>query len=434
MPKPAHGQTNAPGWLTQPLSLAESMNIGLQHNPAILKARKDIEVAHGIAVETRAIAIPKLQATTDFTALDPNSIEQFPFGAPLDLPDKQWHANIRIVQSIYEGGRMASALRTARLTKEQALLSYQSVIADALLEIEVGYDDVLASADQVSVQEASLRLLTQQLADTRNRVEAGTLPQFNVLRAEVELANARPRLIRARSAFRIAKQNLVNSLGYTVPKEVLEDVPLNLTDKLTAATYQVDLPSAIGQSLQNRTELAVLRKAKDLRSEQIKLAKSGYKPSVQLFAGYGARNSTFINDITRDVYGWNAGALASWNIFDGFATKGRVMQAEALSERTDIELDDASRRIELEVRTAYSSFIEARELLESQKKVGEQAAEALRLAEDRYGAGSGTQLDVLSAQTALTEARSTQIQALHDYSVARARVQRAIGTPISSSK
>ncbi|MDB6040202.1 MAG: Outer rane efflux protein, partial [Verrucomicrobiales bacterium] len=316
----------------------------------------------------------------------------------------------------------------------QALLSYQSVIADAVLSIEIAYYNVLADGEQVVVQEASLELLNHQLADTRNRVDAGTLPQFNVLRAEVEVANARPRLIRARSAFRIARQNLVNALGYSVPREVLEDVPLILTDKLVATQYEVDLPSAIAQSLQNRTELAVLRKAKELRSEQVKLAKSGYKPSVQLFAGYGARNSTFINDITRDVYGWNAGALASWNIFDGFATKGRIVQARALSERTDIELDDTSRRIELEVRTAYSSFIEARELLESQKKVGEQAAEALRLAEDRYGAGSGTQLDVLSAQTALTEARSTQIQALHDYSVARARVQRAIGTPFSSSK
>ena len=85
------------------------------------------------------------------------------------------------------------------------------------------------------------------------------------------------------------------------------------------------------------------------------------------------------------------------------------------------------RRIELEVRTAYSQFIEAKEVLESQQKVVEQADEALRLANARAEAGTGTQLDVLSAQTALTEARSTQAQALRDYAVARARLQRAIG-------
>ena len=86
-----------------------------------------------------------------------------------------------------------------------------------------------------------------------------------------------------------------------------------------------------------------------------------------------------------------------------------------------------TRRIELEVRSAYSNFIEAREVLESQKKVKEQAEEALRLATARSEAGTGTQLDVLSAQTALTEARTTEIQALHAYAVARARLERAMG-------
>jgi outer membrane protein TolC len=79
------------------------------------------------------------------------------------------------------------------------------------------------------------------------------------------------------------------------------------------------------------------------------------------------------------------------------------------------------------VRTAYSTFIEAKEVLESQQKVQEEADEALRLARARADAGTATQLDVLDAETSLTQARSTQVQALHDYSVARARLERAIG-------
>jgi outer membrane protein TolC len=95
-----------------------------------------------------------------------------------------------------------------------------------------------------------------------------------------------------------------------------------------------------------------------------------------------------------------------------------------------LEVEQITRRVELEVRTAYSDFIEAREVLESQKKVQDQAQEAYRLAQSRYEAGTGTQLDVLSAQTSLTDARSTQIQALHDYAVARARLERAIGQDV----
>jgi outer membrane protein TolC len=92
-----------------------------------------------------------------------------------------------------------------------------------------------------------------------------------------------------------------------------------------------------------------------------------------------------------------------------------------------LDIDESGRQIELDVRTAYSNFIEAREVLESQKTVQEQAQEALRLAEARHKTGTGTQLDVLGAQTALTQARTTQVQALHDYAVARARLQRALG-------
>ena len=108
-------------------------------------------------------------------------------------------------------------------------------------------------------------------------------------------------------------------------------------------------------------------------------------------------------------------------------TSGKVDEAKALHRKAEYDVEDAARRIELEVRGAYSNFIEAKEVLESQKKVVEQAEEALRLANARADAGTGTQLDVLSAQTALTEARSTQVQALHDYAVARARLERAIG-------
>jgi outer membrane protein TolC len=115
------------------------------------------------------------------------------------------------------------------------------------------------------------------------------------------------------------------------------------------------------------------------------------------------------------------------NIFDGLQTRGRVKEAQALYERAGVELEELQRRIELDVRSAYSTFIESKEVLASTSKVVEQAEEAVRLARARSDAGTGTQLDVLSAQTALTDARTTQVQALRDYQVARARLERAVG-------
>ena len=248
-------------------------------------------------------------------------------------------------------------MRTARLTKEQALLQYQTVIADTLLAVRVAYNDVLLAEQQIIVQEASVHLLTNELEDQRRRFEAGTVPRFNVLRAEVELANARPRLIRARNAYRIAKNNLVNLLGYNLPKEVWEDIPLQVTGRLEAQEgFDLQLPVAVAQALENRTELGYLRKAVALTQESVINAQAARKPSVQAFTGYGSRNSMFTDDLTRDVSGWFAGATLSWDIFDGLYTKGRIDQAKALHRRAQVELDDTTRRVELEVRTAYSNF------------------------------------------------------------------------------
>ena len=135
-----------------------------------------------------------------------------------------------------------------------------------------------------------------------------------------------------------------------------------------------------------------------------------------------------------DIQGWNAGAQLSWNIFDGALTAGKVTQAKALYEKSKTDLIDQSRQIELAVRTAYSDFIEAKEILDSQTKVQEQADEALREANARAEAGTGTQLDVLNAETSLTQARTTQITAQHDYVAARARLERAIGTDLAPAK
>ncbi len=415
----------APKWLTEPLSLADAINFALRQNSEILKAEQDLQATYGLVVQTRAVALPKIRFTGDYTATD--AIETFP-GLGIAIQNEQnWSANIRIIQSIYEGGRIPSALRAARLTREQALLQYQTIVSDTVLAVRLAYYDILLAAEQITVHEASVNLLEKELEDTNHRYNAGTVPKFNVLRAEVELANARPRLIRARNQYRIAKNNLSDLLGYNLPPTVWEDIPLNLTDKLAAEPYDISLPQALHEALRNRTELAALQKEVGLRKEAITQAKAGYKPSVQLYAGYGDRNSSFNPDLTRDVPGWQAGALLSWDFFDGLLTKGKVDQARALHEKAQVQWEQEGRRIELEVRTAYSSFLEARELLESQKKVQEQADEALRLAKSRSEAGTSTQLDVLSAQTALTEARSTQVQALHDYSAARARLERAVG-------
>jgi outer membrane protein TolC len=424
-----NADTNSAVWLTQPLSLIGALNTALQQNAAILKGKNELEASYGIVVQTRAVALPRVTASGQYKRTDRNAVESFPFPGIPQLPDQNWNAGVQIVQSIYDGGKLTAAVRAARLTKEQALAQYQTIIADALLATRVAYYDVLLAAQQITVHEASVNLLQKEMEDQQRRYNAGTVPHFNVLRAEVAVANEKPLLIQARNNYRIAKNNVSNLLGYNLPRDIWEDIPLRLTDTLEAVPYEVNLPDAIQQSLSHRTELVALRKTEELQQLNIVNAKAGYKPTVQVFAGYNWFNAQFTPPTTleHDINGWNAGAQLSWDIFDGLLTHGKVVQARALHEKSQTDLADQSRQIELQVRTAYSDFIEAKEVLDSQEKVQEEADEALREARARAEAGTGTQLDVLDAETSLTQARTTNVQALHDYAAARAKLERAIG-------
>jgi outer membrane protein TolC len=172
-----------------------------------------------------------------------------------------------------------------------------------------------------------------------------------------------------------------------------------------------------------------------LQRENVINARAGYKPTVQAFAGWDWVSSQFSGGGTKAEYdGWVIGGRLNWNIFDGMLTYGKVVEAKAQLAHAKADVEDRQRQIELEVRTDYSSFVEAREVLESQLKVQEEAEESLRLARARAEAGTGTQLDVLDAETSLTQARTTQVQALHDYDVARARLRRAIGQEMTPAK
>jgi outer membrane protein len=431
-PTPASGQLPP-----RAISLADAINLALRQGPALQRAQKNLEIAQGVEIQTRAIVIPKLGVTGNYTAVQPSSVDTISIDTPLTSGapiafgnDQNWRSQLRLVQSLYEGGRIMSSLRASKLIREQSLSNYQVAVADAVLEVQLAYYAVLLAEKQIAVQEASIKLLQSELTDTTRRFEAGTVPRFNVLRAEVELSNARPKLSRARNNMRLARNALSNLLGFNLANENTLEIPVFLSGSLEAEPWTLEISRALALALQQRKEIEVHRKNRALRKEEVVSAKAGNKPSLQAFAGYDVHNSMFSSDLTDELHGWMTGVQLSWDLFDGGQTAGRIRETQARYELAGVELDDLERRIELEVRTAYSVFIESDEVLKSQAKTMEQAEEALRLATARSDAGTSTQLDVLNAQTSLTDARSTQAQALHDYAAARARLERAIGAHV----
>ena len=439
--------------LTCPLSKVEALNLALAKDGTIREARKEVEAAAGVAIQTRAILFPKLLAGASYSVRQDSLIEtnEHPEIPALQLPipaaagggsmtiegakfpkinNQSWDADIRIVQSIYEGGRMLSAVRSARLIREQAMLVYQSTVSDTLLSVANAYDDALRAAKMVEVRERQVNFLTEYRGDTNKRFKAGTVPEFDVIRQDVEVANGTAQLVQAQGDYRIAKQKLVELLGYDLPTDITDNLPLNLTTPLVANPYPFDLPVALAMAIENRTEIAALEKEERLRNEAIITAKAGAKPSVQAFAGYELTSRLLTRNAGDYVNGGLAGVQMSWPIFDGFLTKGRVDEARARRGKAFEAKAETTRVIELQVRSAWSDLCTAKSVVIAQSENIRKAERALELSTDRYKVGAGTQIDVLNAQTALTDARGSYVDALRNYSVARATLIRATGADL----
>jgi TolC family type I secretion outer membrane protein len=415
----------------QTLTLQDCLDLALRQNPSILKAKEEIRRTRGLIVETRAQAIPQITASGTSQMRDRRTIDTFPGSTNIFKNQEQpWNAQVEVSQLVYSGGRVTAALRAAKLSDQIAALGFQSAVANTILDVRKAFYQILLNRAQVEVREQSVKLLDEQLRDAQSRFDVGSVPRFNVLRAEVELANAKPPLIRAQNDLRLSKESLVKLLAIDSSGGTNEFTAINFDGKLVYEHRDWQLPTALQQALDHRPELLQAERQVGIAKATVDVASAGYKPELSVFGNYGWHDKTFSDEADATREGWTVGANVSWALFDGMLTHGKVTQARAQLQEANLDYADTRRQVELEVRQAYSDYLQTLELIEAQKKTVEEAAESLRLAEARFRAGTGTQLEVLSAQTALTDARSNEIQALHDYNVAIATLERVSGVTV----
>ncbi len=404
--------------IPEKLDLEYALAFALDNNFSIRQAKERIRQQEGVVLEVRSKQIPHVGATAGYQR---NADE-----ISINGRDHAWSFDITARQVLFSGGGVGAGVKSQQLVLDAATLALQAVINDALLDVRVRFYTVLVSREKIKVQEQNVELLKRQLQDVKNRYEAGTVSNFEVLRAEVALANAQPALITARNDFRLAIETLRQTLGFvTVNDANVARIPEFLgTLEFKPASF--DLRTALTEARNQRPDLQRLEKLAAAASEGVTIGRAGYYPNLSLYGAYDWRRAP-LSSTKSSNDGWTVGLQSQWNIFDGRATAGRVMQAKSFLEQTKLALAEAQLAVDIDVRRAVSIFQQATELAEASKKVVEQAEESLRLANARFSAGTATQLDVLQSQNELTTARLNQLQAYYSYNVSVASARRAIG-------
>ncbi len=357
-------------------TLDQAIQTALRQNPTVLNAIQEIERTKGVIIQIRAEALPHISPSFTYQWTDPN------LGSSGG--------------GIVGGGGASRGLRS-----------------------DLFYN--------IRVTGTQLHLLESQLKDQQNRFEAGTVPRFNVLQAEVALYNQLPNLITAQNNYRIAQLTLAKTLGLDFDPRRGNNPPLEVVGEMPYNPRNISLVDAIELGKQMRPFLKQARANVLNQIEQVHVALGGFLPTINTTGG-GEWVSSPINSSFGDISkGWVTQVTGSWPIWDSGAVYGQFKQQRALLQESKITYDDDARQVELEVQTAYSNLQFNRELVQSQEKNVDLANEALRLAKARLDAGAGVQLDVLNAQVQLLTAQSTRLQALFGYNSSLAEFDRATG-------
>ncbi len=455
-------------------TLNQAILTALQRNPTLLNAEQEIKRSKGVIIQVRAQALPQINANANFQWIDPNLTGARVFGntsttsgftpstaaaslmegvpssqvgdartplaaatpAPIqnvEQSDISYAISVTGTQLIFNGTTF-NQIRGTFFQRDSAYFAFRNILDQLIATVKTQFYQIIVNRDLVSVNEQNVHLLEAQLKDQQNRFEAGTVPRFNVLQAEVQLGNQIPQLITAQNNLRISKLQLAKTLGLDFQRRRGNSPPLEVVGDMPYVPRPIELADAIEMGKQRRPFLKQARANVLNQLQQVRAAAGQWLPNITTTGG-GEWVSSPINSSWHDISkGWTALVQGSLPIWDSGAIAGQVIQQRALLSETKITYDDDVRQVELEIQTAYSNLQQNEELVKSQEKNVELADEALRLAKARLDAGAGVQLDVLNATVQLLTAQSTRLQALFGYNSSLAEFDRATGAQSTYSE
>ncbi len=323
------------------------------------------------------------------------------------------------IAGTYKEGRIAAryGLNAADLTLEDTLQSVRQ-------QATIYYFNILQCRNLIQVAEENVQTLQEHLKHVNAQFRAGTVAKADILSSEVRLANAQQNLVNAQNDYDIAIATLDNYI--LLPADTI----IHPQDTLTYTPYNIGLQTCTAYALDNRPDVAAADYAVKRAESNIRSAKGGYKPTLNAVGSVGISSNQFPFKPNSDGEGWSIGVNASWNVFDGGVTAAQVKQAEAALVTAQEEAAATRELIQLDVQSAYLTLHSAEKNIATTQVAIKSAEEDYHIAQVRYAAGVGTNLDVMDASDKLTQAKTNYYTALYNYNTAKAALDKAMGIPV----
>ncbi|MDR7426207.1 MAG: TolC family protein [Armatimonadota bacterium] len=426
-------QTAPPALEVRPITLSQALLTALQNNLALRIALFEVQVTQAQLAQALAARSGALTGTLGYTRTSERVtsfvIPANAFGPGLPpvettitfpVSPNVYVVNLGYQYPVYSGGRLEAQIALARAGVKGAEAALERTKQEVALQTKRAYFQVLVAQAGLQVAQQNVAQAEETLRIAQARVRAGTSPRFDEIQAEVNLANARQGLLRARNGVAVATQGLAAILALPLdaalhPQETMEVVPVTAS-----------LADLVARGLRERPELAEHQAKVEAAEAALELARTGGRPVVGLSGGLSLDGL----GTGAVALGWSIGLAATFPLFDGGITAAKIREAELRLEQLKVVGAQLRQSIELQVRQGVLNLGAAAEEVSTARAAIEQAREALRIAQVRFREGVGTNLEVISAQAALAQAEGARVQALFSYNTARAQLERAVGGPV----
>ncbi len=416
----------APGEQKQPLvlTLDDAVQMALERNYDLRIAdsrTQEAQAAYGEAAAADRLQLTfegaylRLGPVTSFEVPTPTGPESIELGS-----DKMWNYGVSAYQSLYSAGRNRALRALARAGSASAELSEATAQRQIALVTTQLFYGIVQAEGLLRVAAQDEQRAAEQLQIAAVRVRAGAAPQFDQLRAEVEVANAHQAVITAETAVATAKSQLQNLLAIDVAD------PIEIQAQGEIAPLAPEPYACRELASQTREEIKIAAQQVAMAEHSVRLARAAGGVNLGAIAAYTQQNASGFSE----DYAWSVGVQASKPILDGGSSRSQQRQAEEQVKQAHLLGQQTTELVALDVWQAILALDEARAKLASTSKTIEQGEEGLRLAELRYEAGAGTPVEITSARTALTAAETNHVNAIFAYRIAEARLARAVGVAV----
>jgi outer membrane protein TolC len=406
-------------------TLDEAWALALQHDNALASVRSRADAAGFDAQAARAQRWPTVAVAGSYSQLDDSPAFDFAFtGLPIVPPemfknDQLIMGTAAITIPLFTSGRISSSIAAAEALQRGAGAQVTAATADLKLAVADAYVDVLRARKALEVARSNVQTLESLARDTGSMFERELVPRNELLAAQVALADAKQNELRAANAVEVTLAGYNRRLGAPM------DRPAEL-DETIAVAFELPgtLEALTEQALARRTELTALDAQAEAYGQMARTERSRVLPQLALTGGYQYLENQFLDD--NDV--GMAGIGVQWALFDGGQSRKRAASLERTRRATQQQHADAASLIALQVRQSWLGLHEARQRVVVTADAAAQADESLRIAQERYRAGLGTQTQLLEAETLRVQALSNRDDAVLDASLAQLRLARSVGT------